>query len=128
MATQFSNVGTELDLELQQGADFSHALTILDAAQSPVDLAGASFNAQLRKNWRSTAVLANFGADIATDTTSGVVTLTLNANDTAALLAGEDEADPMSAYVWDVEMTDSGGKTSYPFFGTVTVRGRVTRT
>ena len=127
--TIVSLLGQDLDLEIQQGADCLFPLVIADNTQTPpvpINIAGYQFRAQLRKAKASTTVLATFTAEI-TDGPHGEVTLSLDANTTAALIVGVDDADPMSSYVWDVQMTDGNGKVSYPFAGSVTVTGSVTR-
>ena len=85
------------NLYIDQGADFSIAVTMTDATGNALNLTGASFLGQLRKTHASSSLKATFGTTH--DSAGGTLTLTLTDTITAALDSGR--------YVYDVVMTGS---------------------
>lgn len=108
-------MATKANLVIDQGATFSTELNLTDENGDILNLAGYSANSQLRKWYTSTNATA-FGASINVD--AGTITLTLSANQTAALTAGR--------YVYDVEIAD-GVSVSRVVEGIITVTPNVTR-
>jgi hypothetical protein len=109
-------MATKANLVIDQGSTYSTDLSLTDENGDPLNLNGYSANSQIRKWYSSTNAAATFATTI--NTTSGVITLGLTANQTSNLVAGR--------YVYDVEITD-GGEVSRIVEGIVTVTPQVTR-
>lgn len=108
-------MATKSNIVIDQGATFSTDLTLTDENGDALNLVGYTANSQLRK-WYTSSNSVAFSTSSNTDT--GVVTLSLTANQTAALTAGR--------YVYDVEISD-GTTISRIVEGIVTVTPNVTR-
>lgn len=108
-------MATKSNIVIDQGATFSTDLTLTDENGDALNLVGYTANSQLRK-WYTSSNSVAFSTSANTDT--GVVTLSLTANQTAALTAGR--------YVYDVEISD-GTTISRIVEGIVTVTPNVTR-
>jgi len=105
------------NLTIDQGATFTSDVTVKDANGNAFDLTGYTAAAKLAKGYASTRTRTDFTTTIAADATSGVVTLSLTATETAAL-DGE-------RYVYDLEIT-SGATVTRVIEGIITVRPQVT--
>ena len=105
------------NLTIDQGATFSSDVTVKDAQDNAFNLTGYTASAKLAKGFASTRTRTNMTTTIATDATSGVVTLSLTATETAALDA--------ERYVYDLEIT-SGAAVTRVIEGIITVRPQVT--
>lgn len=108
-------MATKSNLVIDQGATFSTDLTLTDENGDVLNLIGYTANSQIRK-WYTSTNSVSFSAS--TNTDAGIVTLSLTANQTAALTAGR--------YVYDVEISD-GTTISRIVEGIVTVTPNVTR-
>ena len=108
-------MATKSNLVIDQGATFSTDLTLTDENGDALNLTGYTANSQIRK-WYTSSNSVSFSAS--TNTSTGVVTLSLTANQTTALTAGR--------YVYDVEISD-GTTISRIVEGIVTVTPNVTR-
>lgn len=104
------------NLIIDQGASYSTSLTLVNDQGETANLVGYSANSQLRKTFTSSNS-HTFTASV--DTSLSIITLALNANQTANIAAGR--------YVYDVFLTDSSGVVSRIVEGIVTVTPRVTR-
>lgn len=109
-------MATKASLVIDQGSTFSTDLTLTDENGDPLNLAGYSANSQIRRWYTSSNVAATFTTSI--NVASGVVTLSLTANQTSNLTYGR--------YVYDVEI-NSGAEVSRIVEGIVTVTPQVTR-
>lgn len=109
-------MATKSNLIIDQGSTFSTDLTLTDENGDPIDLVGYTANSQIRKWYTSSSPSASFATSINTET--GVITLSLTANQTSNLVAGR--------YVYDVEI-NSGAEVSRIVEGIVTVTPQVTR-
>ena len=109
-------MGTKANLKVDQGSDFSTAINLTDDGGNALNLSGYTGAAQIRKYYTSTTSY-NFGVDITANT--GQITLSLTANTTNNITAGR--------YVYDLEITDSGGVVSRVLEGIVTITPGVTR-
>lgn len=109
-------MATKVNLVVDQGADFTTTITLKEDDGSLLDLSTYGGAAQMRKHYTSTSA-TNFTVSLAGN--SGVVTLTMSANTTSNLTAGR--------YVYDLELTDTGGVVSRIVEGIVTVTPNVTR-
>lgn len=108
-------MATKSNLVIDQGATFSTDLTLTDENGDALNLSGYTANSQLRK-WYTSSNSISFSTT--TNTSIGVVTLSLSSNQTAALTAGR--------YVYDVEISD-GTTISRIVEGIVTVTPNCTR-
>ena len=107
------------NLTIDQGATFSSDVTVKDANGNPFDLTGYTAAAKMAKGYASTRTRTNFTTTVAADATTGVVTLSLSATDTAALDA--------ERYVYDLEITQtSSGNVTRVIEGVISVRPQVT--
>ena len=105
------------NLEVDQGTTFTSDVTVKDANGNPFDLTGYSARAKLAKGYQSTKTRQDFTTTIASDATSGVVTLSLTATQTTAL----DD----TRYVYDLEI-QTGDVVTRVIEGLISVRPQVT--
>jgi len=106
------------NLTVDQGADFSALIDITDSSGNVLNLTGYTVAGQLRKNYDSTAY-TQFGATVS-NTIGGTITIILTDTQTRSITAGR--------YVYDVEITSSGGEVTRVLEGQVEVTPEVTRT
>ena len=106
------------NLTIDQGATFSSDVTVKDANGNRFNLTGYSAAAKLAKGYASTKTRVSMTTAIDTDPTTGVVTLSLSATQTAALDA--------TIYVYDLEITSAGGEVTRVIEGLIQVRPQVT--
>lgn len=109
-------MATKSNIVIDQGSTFSTDLTLTDENGDMLLLSGYTANSQMRKWYTSTNPSAIFSSSINVD--SGVITLSLSADQTSNLVAGR--------YVYDVEIND-GSEVSRIVEGIVTVTPQVTR-
>ena len=108
------------NLIIDQGANFSSDITVKDANGNAFDLTGYTTEAKMAKGYASTRTRTTITSAVASDATTGVVSLTLTATQTAALDAPE-------RYVYDVEITQtSTGTVTRVIEGIISVRPNVT--
>jgi hypothetical protein len=125
--TAISNVGAEVDLALQQGADFATTLTFQNQDATPVDLTGCALMAVIRRRGLDKTPVAAFALVINSPPSAGIAAMTMARSVSLGLPCGETPADPLYQFVWDLKLTDSAGKVSVPLFGAVTVQREVSR-
>ena len=107
-----------VELDIDAGATFSVQVTVKNDNGTPRNLAGHTLSSQLRKSYYSST--ANSFTMSVTDSSNGVVSMSMTAANTANLKAGR--------YVFDVEMDDTANSTITRIFeGIVTVLPNVTR-
>jgi predicted RNA methylase len=100
--------------QVDQGATFTSDVTVKDANDNPFNLTGYTAEAKLAKGYASTRTRTSFTATVAADATTGVVTLSLTATQTAALDA--------ERYVYDLEITQtSSGNVTRVIEGIISV-------
>jgi hypothetical protein len=102
---------------IDQGADFSITVNVADVDGTTLNLTGYTAAAQMRKTYESSSVSATFGTSIAA--ADGQVTLSLTDTVTNALSPGR--------YVYDLNVTSSGGVTTRVVEGQAIVTPGVTR-
>ena len=108
------------NLIIDQGANFSSDITVKDANGNAFNLTGYTTEAKMAKGYASTRTRTTITSAVASDATTGVVSLTLTATQTAALDAPE-------RYVYDVEITQtSTGTVTRVIEGIITTRPNVT--
>ena len=103
------------NLAIDQGADFSTEIDVLDDAGDIVDLSGYTGAAQMRKHYTSTT----YNSFTVTGNANGVITVSMNAATSANITGGR--------YVWDLELVSSGNVVSRIVEGIVTINPEVTR-
>jgi hypothetical protein len=102
---------------IDQGTDFSITVDVTDTRGGVLNMSGYTASAQIRKTYGSSTVSATFGTSISEAT--GQVTLTLSDTQTTALESGR--------YVYDLNVTSSGGQTTRVVEGQAIVTPGVTR-
>ena len=108
------------NLIIDQGANFSSDITVKDANGNAFDLTGYTTEAKMAKGYASTRTRTTITSAVASDATTGVVSLTLTSTQTAALDAPE-------RYVYDVEITQTAtGTVTRVIEGIISTRPNVT--
>lgn len=102
---------------IDQGTDFSITVDVTDSAGDVLDLTGYTSSAQIRKTYSSSSVSETFTTSISAAV--GQVTLSLNDTQTTGLESGR--------YVYDLNVTSSGGQTTRVVEGQAIVTPGVTR-
>ena len=102
---------------IDQGTDFSITVDVTDTSGGALNMSGYSAAAQIRKTYGSSSVSSTFSTSIAEAT--GQVTLSLTDTQTTALESGR--------YVYDLNVTSSGGQTTRVVEGQAIVTPGVTR-
>lgn len=105
------------NIYIDQGTDFSITVDVTNADGTALNLNGYSAAAQIRKTYTSSTISASFGTTIVE--ASGQVTLSLTDSQTSALSPGR--------YLYDLNITSSGGNTSRVVEGQAIVTPGVTR-
>ena len=106
------------NIVVDQGADYSAGIDVTDSDGDALDLTGYSAAGQIRKTYSSSTAV-NFTASIASPTTAGVVNIGLTNAQTNAMKAGR--------YVYDVEITSSGGTKTRVLEGQIEITPGVTQ-
>jgi hypothetical protein len=107
------------NLRIEQGATFTSDVTVKDANGDVFDLTGYSASAKMAQGYASTRTRVAFSTAIGTPT-SGVITLSLTADQTNAL-------DAPARYVYDVEILRASDSTiTRVIEGIITVSPSVT--
>ena len=110
-------MATKANLVIDQGATFTAEIILTDPTGNPFDLSDVSVDAQMRR-WFTSSTSISFNTEI-TDATAGVLILSLEADETAALTE--------SRYVYDVLLTDAANVIIRVVEGIATVNPSVTR-
>jgi len=105
------------NLSIDQGATFTSDITVKDINGNVFDLTGYTAVAKLAKGYSSTRTRTAMTTAFATDRTTGVLTISLTATQTAAL-------DP-ERYVYDVEIISNTNTVTRVLEGIITVRPEV---
>ena len=107
------------NLVIYTGTDFTQSFILEDSQSNSLkDLTGYNGCAQM-KRYESSLKTADFSVGFANDRTSGKVTVSIGASDTAALKAGK--------YFYDLLLNSPTGTTSRAVEGTILVKRSVTR-
>ena len=108
------------NLRIDQGATFNTDVTVSGSDGTAFDLTGYTASAKLSKGYASTRTRVSFTTAIAADATTGVITLSLTADQTNALEAP-------ARYVYDVEILKASDSTiTRVIEGIITVSPSVT--
>ena len=104
------------ELTIDQGANFSTAVTVKDANGSGLNLSGYTVASQMRKSYYSTTA-NNFTATV-TGIANGEITLSMTAANTSNLTAGR--------ALYDLLISDSSGVKTRVVEGIVTILPNIT--
>ncbi|MDP7367464.1 MAG: hypothetical protein QGH83_09425 [Candidatus Pacebacteria bacterium] len=105
------------NLTVDQGSTFSASIDITDTENNLLNLTGYTVAGQIRKTYDSSTAVDFTGS--VSNAALGEVTISLTATQTNALVAGR--------YVYDVEITSSGGTVTRVIEGQVEVTPGVTQ-
>jgi hypothetical protein len=109
-------MATKANLVIDQGTTFSTDLNLTDDNGDPLNLSGFTANSVIKK-WYTSQTYVPFNTYI--NTSSGTITLELDANTSANLYSGR--------YVYDVNITEvASGSVSRVIEGIITVTPSVT--
>ena len=103
----------KINLVIDQGTTFSKTFVLKDDNDEPMDLSAYTATSKMKKSYSS----SNSFSFTATCNSSGVVSLSMNANTTSSIVAGR--------YVYDVELVN-GSFVTRAAEGIVTVTPEVT--
>ena len=92
------------NLQIDRSATFSSDVTVTDTDGTAFDLTGYTAAAKMAKGYASTQTRVIITAAINNDPTTGIITLSLTADQTKAL-------DAPARYVYDVEITKTSDST-----------------
>jgi len=107
------------NLTLDQGATFNSDVTVKDSNGNPFDLTGYTASAKMAKGYASTKTRTSITCTVAAGATTGVITLSLTADQTSNLEEGR--------YVYDLEILQTSSSTiTRVIEGIITVRPQVT--
>lgn len=109
-------MATKANITIDQGTTFSTVISLTDDNGEPIDLTGYTGRSQMRKHYTSSN---SQSFTVSLSNTSGVVSLSLTATQTANLTPGR--------YVYDVEVVSGANIVSRIVEGIVTVTPEVTR-
>ena len=108
------------NLQIDQGATFSTDVTVSDTDGTAFNLTGYTAAAKMALGYSSTRTRTSLTASIASDPTTGIITLSLTADQTDSLEAP-------ARYVYDVEITKTSDSTvTRVIDGIITVNPSVT--
>lgn len=107
------------ELTLDQGADFSSAITLTNDDGSVINCTNYQFSSQIRKSYYSANATADFVVSSSSDFSNGEVVLTLTAANTANIKPGR--------YLYDLKMSNTPNGTLRVVEGIITVTPQVTR-
>jgi hypothetical protein len=105
------------NLTVDQGSTFKATIDVTDSDGDALNLTGYTVAGQLRKNYNSSTA-TNFTSSV-TNASDGTIQISLSATQTNSLKAGR--------YVYDVEITSSGGDVTRVIEGQLEVTPGVTR-
>ena len=109
-------MATKANLVIDQGATYTTTINLVDGNGDPLDLTGYTGASQMRKSFTSSNSVS---FSVTPGGANGTITLALTANATANIAGGR--------YLYDVELTDAGGKVSRVLEGIVTINPNITR-
>jgi hypothetical protein len=107
------------DLYIYEGDSLRFTITVKDANGMPVGLTGATAKADIKTGYADPTAVASFECSIP-DPETGVVSLYLSPATTGSLASG-------SPYIWDFQITESGGDVRTYLTGDVIVTPQVTK-
>ena len=107
------------NLTLDQGATFNSDVTVKDSNGNAFNLTGYTASAKMATGYTSTRTRTTITCTVNADPTTGIVTMSLTADQTSALEEGR--------YVYDLEILQTSSSTiTRVIEGVITVRPQVT--
>lgn len=106
------------NIVIDQGADYSASIDVTDSDGDNIDLSGYTAAGQIRKTYSSSTAV-DFTVSVASPASAGVLNISLSNTQTNAMKAGR--------YVYDVEITNSGGVKTRVLEGQVEITPGVTQ-
>ena len=106
------------NIVVDQGADYSASIDVADSDGDNIDLSGYTASGQIRKTYSSSTAV-DFAVSIANPASAGILNISLSNTQTNAMKAGR--------YVYDVEITNSGGVKTRVLEGQVEITPGVTQ-
>jgi len=107
------------NLTLDQGATFNSDVTVKDSNGNAFNLTGYTASAKMAKGYSSTRTRTTITTTVNGDPTTGIVTMSLTADQTGQLEEGR--------YVYDLEILQTSSSTiTRVIEGIITVRPQVT--
>ena len=107
------------NLSIDQGATFNSDVTVKDANGNAFNLTGYTASAKMAKGYSSTRTRTIITCTVSGDPTTGIVTMSLTADQTNSLEEGR--------YVYDLEILQTSSSTiTRVIEGIITVRPSVT--
>ena len=100
---------------IDQGTSFSSAVTVRGSDGHPLDLTGYTASAKMALGYASTRTRTTITTTFDADRTTGVITLSLTAAQTALL-------DAPARYVYDLDITASDSTVTRIIEGLITVK------
>ena len=104
------------NIVIEQGTDFSATIDVTDSIGDPFDLTNYTAASQMRKNYAASTATTFTCTD---NNSLGQITLSLNNTQSEALEPGR--------YLYDVEITSTGGEVIRVVEGIATVTPGITR-
>lgn len=108
------------ELFLEQGATFNTSITLDDVSGEAFNLISYSASSQMRKSYYSSNAAATFTVSTGNDPSLGVITMSLDAANTANIYPGR--------YVYDVYLSSMSGSRIRVLEGIINVTPQVTKT
>ena len=105
------------NIVIDQGADYSASIDVTDSDGDTIDLSGYTAAGQIKKTYSSSTAV-DFTVSIASPATAGILNIGLSNTQTNAMKAGR--------YVYDIEITNSGGVKTRVLEGQVEITPGVT--
>tara|TARA_Y100001937_G_scaffold18849_1_gene26063 strand:+ start:33380 stop:33718 length:339 start_codon:yes stop_codon:yes gene_type:complete len=106
------------NLTVDQGTDFSIAIDVTDSSGTVLDLTGFTAKGQIRRSFNSSTAV-DITCTVRSPATDGILDISLTNAQTNAMKAGR--------YVYDVEITSSGGVKDRVLEGQIEVMPGVTQ-
>ena len=110
-------MASKVNIVMDQGATFNTTYTFFDQSNSAIDFTTYTAASQMRKSYQSSTAYA-FTASVY-DASNGKIRLQLTDTASAAIPAGR--------WLYDVEITSSGGTKTRVVEGIVTVNAQITQ-
>ena len=105
------------NIVIDQGADYSVSIDVTDTDGDTIDLSGYTAAGQIKKTYSSSTAV-DFTVSIASPASAGILDVGLSNTQTNAMKAGR--------YVYDIEITNSGGVKTRVLEGQVEITPGVT--
>jgi hypothetical protein len=106
------------NIVVDQGADYSASIDVTDSDGDNIDLSGYTAAGQIRKTYSSSTAV-DFTVAVASPASAGILNISLSNTQTNAMKAGR--------YVYDIEITNSGGVKTRVLEGQVEITPGVTQ-